>query len=79
MDTLGKEEFERILTEGGRVIQVNVWRPINGPVESAPLALADSASVPANDLIATDQRFPNRVGEIYSLAHGTTHLSLIHI
>ena len=73
MDTLGKEEFERILTEGGRVIQVNVWRPINGPVESAPLALADSASIPANDLIATDQRFPNRVGEIYSLAHGTTH------
>ena len=73
MDTLGEEEFERILTEGGRIIQINVWRPITGPVESAPLALADSASIPTEDLIATDQRFPTRVGEIYSLAHGNTH------
>ena len=32
-------------------------------------ALADAASVPAGDLVATDQVFPDRVGEIYHLAY----------
>ena len=73
IDTLGDAEFKRILAKGGQVIQVNVWRPITGPVESSPLALADSASIPQDDLIATDQRFPDRIGEIYSLAHGMRH------
>jgi hypothetical protein len=72
-DTLGKAEFNKVLAEGGRVMQINVWRPITGPVESAPLALADSSSIPQGDLIATDQRFPSRTGEIYSLAHGQKH------
>jgi hypothetical protein len=61
------------MSSGGRIIQVNVWRPIAGPIKRAPLALADSSSIPASDLIATDQRFPDRVGEIYQLARGEGH------
>lgn len=72
-DTLGEAEVDRVLSSGGRIVQVNVWRPITGPVLRAPLALADSASVPAGDLIATDQRFPDRTGEIYQLARGDGH------
>ncbi|MDA0340836.1 MAG: CmcJ/NvfI family oxidoreductase [Proteobacteria bacterium] len=72
-DTLGEAEVERVLSSGGRIIQVNVWRPITGPVKRSPLALADSSSIPAEDLIATDQRFPDRVGEIYQLARGEGH------
>jgi hypothetical protein len=72
-DTLGEAEVERMLSSGGRIIQVNVWRPITGPVKRSPLALADSSSIPAEDLIATDQRFPDRVGEIYQLARGEGH------
>lgn len=72
-DILGEAEIERVLSSGGRIVQVNVWRPITGPVMRAPLALADSASVPAEDLIATDQRFPDRTGEIYQLARGEGH------
>jgi len=72
-DTLGEAEVERVLSSGGRIVQVNVWRPITGPIKRAPLALADSASVPAEDLIATDQRFPDRIGEIYQLARGDDH------
>lgn len=72
-DTLGEAEVDRVLSSGGRIVQVNVWRPIVGPVQRAPLALADSASVPAADLIATDQRFPDRTGEIYQLARGEGH------
>ena len=38
-------------------------------MERSPLALADGSSVRSEDLIATDQVFPDRVGEIYHLAY----------
>ena len=66
-DLLGSEAAEAALR--GRVAQVNLWRPIRGPVESAPLAIVDAQSLPAKDLIATDLVFPDRVGEIYQVAH----------
>ncbi len=69
-DTLGAEEVDRIFAAGGRIAQVNVWRPITGPVQRTPLALADAASIATAELVATDQMFPDRVGEIYQLAHG---------
>ena len=69
-DALGQDEVERVLSAGGRIVQVNVWRPIRGPVLRTPLAVADAGSVRAEELIATDQVFPDRVGEIYQLAHG---------
>lgn len=68
-DILGEAEATRLLETGARIVQVNVWRPIRGPVERSPLALADASSVRKADLIATDQVFPDRVGEIYHLAH----------
>ena len=68
-DVLGEEEFDRLIAAGARIVQVNVWRPIVGPVQRSPLALADARSVSSDDLIATDQVFPNRVGEIYHLAY----------
>ncbi|MCB1743734.1 MAG: methyltransferase [Gammaproteobacteria bacterium] len=69
-DTIGVEEAERLLTsDTARVVQVNVWRPIKGPVLRAPLALADASSMAEQDLVATDQVFPNRVGEIYQIAY----------
>ncbi len=68
-DVLGEDEAARLTASGARIIQVNVWRPIRGPVERSPLALADASSVQQEDLIAIDQIFPDRVGEIYNLAH----------
>lgn len=53
----------------GRFAIVNVWRPIVGPVETAPLAVADAGSVRDGDLVATDLVFKDRVGEIYQVAH----------
>ena len=69
-DVLGAEEVERVLATGGRIVQVNVWRPITGPVQRTPLALADAGSIETEELVATDQVFPDRVGEIYQLAYG---------
>ncbi len=68
-DALGEAEAERLFKLGARVIQINVWRPIIGPVRRAPLTVVDSSSLQPGDLVATDQIFPDRVGEIYHLAH----------
>ena len=52
-----------------RVIQLNVWRPLCSKVKSSPLAIADASTINQNDLIETDQIFPDRIGEIYHLAY----------
>ncbi len=71
-DALGGDEVARILATGGRIVQVNVWRPIAGPVQRTPLALADAESIQTSELVATDQVFPDRTGEIYQVAHSAT-------
>ncbi len=68
-DLFGEAEAARLAATGARIVQINVWRPIRGPVQRSPLALADASSIRPEDLIATDQVFPNRVGEIYHLAY----------
>jgi hypothetical protein len=52
-----------------RYLQVNLWRPIRGPVRDAPLALCDGGSVASHALRATELRYPDRTGEIYYLLH----------
>jgi hypothetical protein len=69
-DVLGEAEYERLIEAGARILQVNVWRPISGPVKRSPLALADASSITTEELVATDQVFADRVGEIYQVAHG---------
>ena len=68
-DLLGEAEAARLAASGARIVQINVWRPIRGPVARSPLALADASSIRPEDLIATDQVFPDRTGEIYHLAY----------
>ncbi len=70
-DALGDEAVDRVLGGGGHIVQVNVWRPIVGPVLRTPLALADASTVAPQELVATDQVFPDRVGEIFQLAYGS--------
>ena len=67
---MGEDEAERLFAAGARIVQINIWRPINHPVMSTPLALADASSIAEDELVATDQVFPDRVGEIYSIAYG---------
>lgn len=68
-DLVGEAEAARLLAAGKRIVQLNVWRPIRGPVERSPLAVAEASSIRIDDLIATDQIYPQRVGEIYHLAY----------
>ncbi|MCJ1359294.1 MAG: hypothetical protein MMC33_009295 [Icmadophila ericetorum] len=47
----------------GRYRIINVWRPINGPVQSHPLAMADTSTVEDSDLVPIEHRYPERTGE----------------
>ena len=56
-----------------RFVQLNAWRPIGAPVLTTPLALTDAQTVAAEDLVATDLVYPDRVGEIYEVTHNPAH------
>jgi dihydrodipicolinate reductase len=66
---LGEGEAERLAGANARAGRINVRRPIRGPVERSPSALADASSVRPEDLVATEQVFPGRAGESCRLAH----------
>jgi hypothetical protein len=65
-DLMGAEAGDLL---NGRFAVINVWRPIRGPVEEKPLALCDARSVSPQDWVPTDLLYPDRVGEIYYVAH----------
>ncbi|KAH7416712.1 hypothetical protein BKA64DRAFT_273918 [Cadophora sp. MPI-SDFR-AT-0126] len=67
------EEQEEFLRPGNRVRIVNTWRSILPVLEDRPLALCDSRSVEASDLVACDRIIPDRVGEVYYLKHNPNH------
>ena len=53
--------------------EINVWRPIRGPVEESPLAVCDASSMTLQDFVATDLKYRDRTGEVYSLAFNPNH------
>jgi hypothetical protein len=69
-DLLG-EMAETLL--GRRYAFINVWRPLQGPVVSSPLAVADARTVAPGDLVATDLVYADRIGEIYHLHPNPEH------
>lgn len=51
----------------GRYRIINVWRPLNGPVQGHPLGFASARSVDDTDLIGVEHRYPHRTGETASV------------
>jgi hypothetical protein len=56
-----------------RFAEINVWRPIKGPLLDAPLALCDAQTIAPEDFVATDLKYPNRTGETYSVLFNPRH------
>jgi hypothetical protein len=69
-DLLGEDAGDLLLK---RFAVINVWRPIRGPIQDAPLAVADAQSVDTDDLVATDLIYPDRIGEIYYVKFNPAH------
>jgi hypothetical protein len=70
-DHLEPEEAEARL--GQRFMEINVWRPITGPLEDAPLAVCDARTIAPADLIASDLIYRDKVGETYAVAQNPAH------
>jgi hypothetical protein len=70
-DLMG-DEAEELLR--GRVQVINLWRPIlPEPLRDAPLAVCDSRTVAADDLVPSDLVYRERVGETYSVKYNPAH------
>jgi hypothetical protein len=65
------DEAETLLKGHFAIIQV--WRPIRYPVETFPLAMCDAMSISPDDLIVTERRHPNRIGQTYSVSYNPDH------
>ncbi|MBD8878726.1 CmcJ/NvfI family oxidoreductase [Roseibium polysiphoniae] len=70
-DILGDEkaaEWSR-----GHYAFINVWRPLENPINSAPLGFVRPSSVSERDWILLDLIYPNRRGQIMGLAANDHH------
>jgi hypothetical protein len=65
------DEADELLKRRFAIIQV--WRAINRPIQSNPLALADARSIAFEDLMVAERRYPHRVGQTYRLKYNPKH------
>ena len=65
------DEAEQLLR--GRLQIINLWRPIRGPLQDAPLAVCDAQTVKREQLVASDLVYRDRIGETYSVTFDPEH------
>jgi hypothetical protein len=64
-------EAEALLARRFAIVQV--WRPIRHPVESWPLAIADARSLSPEDMVVTERRYPDRIGQTSAITYNPDH------
>jgi hypothetical protein len=69
-DIMG-DEAEALLARRFAIIQV--WRAINQPIQSNPLAVTDAQTLDEQDLLIAERRYPGRVGQTYRLKYNPKH------
>lgn len=70
-DFLSPKEAEKRLRH--RFAIVNVWRSIAGPVLNSPLACCDAATIATADLVASERRAKDRIGELELVSWNPAH------
>jgi hypothetical protein len=65
------DEADELLKRRFAVVQV--WRPIRHPVETFPLAIANAKSISGDDLVISERRYPDRVGQTYAITYNPAH------
>ena len=53
---------------------VQVWRPIRYPVETFPLAICDARTLSPENLVISERRYPDRVGQTYAITYSPDHV-----
>ena len=61
------DESEDLLCRRFAIVQV--WRAIGRPIESDPLAICDARTLVKHDLLVSERRYPNRIGQTYQVAY----------
>jgi hypothetical protein len=69
-DLMG-DEADTLLKSRFAIIQV--WRPIRHPVETHPLAIADARSLSPDNMVISERRYPDRVGQTYAITYNPAH------
>ena len=65
------DEAEKLLQRRFAIVQV--WRPIRHPVETFPLGICDARSLADTDLVVSERRYPNRIGQTYAITYNPAH------
>jgi hypothetical protein len=65
------DEADALLRRRFAIVQV--WRPINHPAETAPLAICDARSISTDDFVISERRYPNRIGQTYAVTYNPWH------
>jgi hypothetical protein len=65
------DEAEDLLTRRFAIVQV--WRAIRNPIESHPLGIVDARSLAEQDLVISERRYPDRIGQTYQIAYNADH------
>ncbi len=65
------DEADELLQRRFAIVQV--WRPIRHPVESWPLAIADAQSLSPADMVVTERRYPDRIGQTSAITYNPAH------
>jgi hypothetical protein len=65
------QEADALLSRRFAIVQV--WRPIRHPVESFPLAICDARSIAPQDLVVSERRYPDRIGQTYAITYNPAH------
>jgi hypothetical protein len=70
-DLLGVNEAAERLSRPYAI--VNTWRSISGPVINNPLCCCDATTIASQDLIATERRAEERIGELELVTWNPAH------
>ncbi|MGC2202476.1 MAG: CmcJ/NvfI family oxidoreductase, partial [Stellaceae bacterium] len=65
------DEAEVLLQRRFAIVQV--WRPIRHPVECWPLAIADAPSLSPDDMVVTERRYQDRIGQTSAITYNPAH------
>jgi len=71
IDLLGARQARKIFTK--RFAIVNVWRSVAGAVLRSPMACCDANTISPEDLVASERRAKDRVGEIQLATWNPSH------
>jgi len=65
------EEADDLLRRRFAIIQV--WRPIRYPVETFPLAICSARTLSPANLVVSERRYPDRIGQTYAITYSPQH------